>query len=97
MNGETSQSPFPTSPDTTSATGLNGNGGSDTSVHRFAQKVHEAVDTLEQKIGLGSDKVMSLQSEYGDMAREQVRANPLAAVGIAFAAGYIFSKLFSSR
>ncbi len=96
MNGETSQSPFPTSPDT-SATGLNGNGGSDTSVHRLAQKVHEAVDTLEQKIGLGSDKVMSLQSEYGDMAREQVRANPLAAVGIAFAAGYIFAKVFSSR
>ena len=95
MNGETSQNPFPTSAD--NAPSLNGNGGSDTSVHRFAQKVHEAVDTLEQKIGLGSDKVMSLQSEYGDMAREQVRANPLAAVGIAFAAGYIFSKLFSSR
>jgi hypothetical protein len=29
------------------------------------------------------------------MAREQVRSNPLAAVGIAFAAGYVFAKVFS--
>jgi ElaB/YqjD/DUF883 family membrane-anchored ribosome-binding protein len=95
MNGETSQNPFPTSPDNTAA--LNGNGSADNNVHRFAQKVHEAVDTLEQKIGMGSDKVMGWQQEYGDMAREQVRANPLAAVGIAFAVGYVFAKVFSSR
>jgi ElaB/YqjD/DUF883 family membrane-anchored ribosome-binding protein len=92
MNGETAQTPFPTSAE--NAASLNGN-GSDNSVHRLAQKVHEAVDSLEQRLGYGSEKVMHMQQEYGDMAREQVRANPLAAVGIAFAAGYIFSKLFS--
>jgi ElaB/YqjD/DUF883 family membrane-anchored ribosome-binding protein len=92
MNGETATTPFPTTAENASV--LNGN-GSDNSVHRLAQKVHEAVDSLEQRLGQGSEKMMHMQQEYGDMAREQVRANPLAAVGIAFAAGYVFSKLFS--
>jgi len=95
MNSETA-TPFPTSPETsgTGGNGLNGGANADT-VRRLAQRVHEAVDTLEQKLGEGSEKVMGLQQEYGDMAREQVRANPLAAVGIAFAAGYVFARLFS--
>ncbi|MBA2674676.1 hypothetical protein [Ramlibacter sp.] len=106
MNGETSQSPFPTSGESGSSTSSFSSGASgfsadsdtsDTTVRRFAQKVHEAVDTLEQKLGMGSEKVMGLQQEYGDMAREQVRANPLAALGTAFAVGFIFAKLFTGR
>jgi hypothetical protein len=92
MNGETAQSPFPTSPE--SASGNGGLNGNSETVHRYAQKIHEAVDTLEQKIGQGSEKVMNMHQEYGDMAREQVRANPLAAIGIAFAAGFVFAKIF---
>lgn len=91
MNGETSQTPFPTSADNSPT--MTGN-GSDNTVHRLAQRVHEAVDTLEQRIGQSSEKVMGLQQEYGDLARDQVRANPLAAVGVAFAAGFLFAKLF---
>jgi ElaB/YqjD/DUF883 family membrane-anchored ribosome-binding protein len=86
---ETSQNSFPTSA-SNSANGLNGEGA----VHRVAQKAHEAVDKLEQTLGTGSEKVMSLQQEYGEMAREQVKANPLIAVGAAFAVGIVFSKLF---
>ena len=90
MNSETAQTtPFPTSTDT----GLNGN-GRDNNLHAFTQKIHEAVDSLEQRIGQSSEKVMGLQEEYGNMAREQVRANPLAALGVAFAAGFILAKLF---
>ncbi|HZY15582.1 MAG TPA: hypothetical protein VFE74_03075 [Ramlibacter sp.] len=93
MNVETSQNPFPTSTemDGSGTTGLNGDANK---VHKLAQSLHEAVDSLEQKIGVGSDKVMSMHQEYGDMAREQVRANPLAALGVAFAAGFVLSKLF---
>ncbi|MBC5765959.1 hypothetical protein [Ramlibacter albus] len=96
MNAETA-TPFPTSPDTSSSggNGLNGSGNATETVHRLAQRVHEAVDTLEQKLGQGGEKMMSIHQEYGDMAREQVRAQPLAAVGIAFAAGYVFARLFS--
>ena len=92
MNSETA-TPFPTTSETPSAS-LGGNGSVET-VHRLAQRVHEAVDSLEQKLGEGGEKVMTSYQEYGDMAREQVRSNPLAAVGIAFAAGYVFAKVFS--
>jgi ElaB/YqjD/DUF883 family membrane-anchored ribosome-binding protein len=97
MNSETA-TPFPTSAEArTGGNGLNGDGGASATetVHRLAQRVHEAVDTIEHKLGESGDKVIGLQQEYGDMAREQVRANPLAAVGIAFAAGYVFARLFS--
>lgn len=94
MNAETA-TPFPTTESTAAGNGLNGSGNATETVHRLAQRVHEAVDSLEQKLGQGSERVMSMHQEYGDMAREQVRANPLAAVGIAFAAGYIFSRIFS--
>jgi ElaB/YqjD/DUF883 family membrane-anchored ribosome-binding protein len=91
MNSETatSQNPFPTSTES----GLNGSGSDTKALHNFAQKIHEAVDTLEQRIGTSSEKVMTMQQEYGDMAREQVRANPLAAIGASFVVGFILAKL----
>ncbi len=88
MNSETStETPFPTS-------ASQGTGADSGNVQRVAQKAHEAIDRLEQTISTGSERMMGWQQEYGDMAREQVRANPMAAVGIAFAVGIVFSKLF---
>ncbi|MBL0420008.1 hypothetical protein JI739_06575 [Ramlibacter sp. AW1] len=68
---------------------------SEGTVRRMAQRAHEAVDRLEQTLGSGSERVMGMQQEYGDYAREQVRDNPLAALGVAFLAGVIFGKLFT--
>jgi ElaB/YqjD/DUF883 family membrane-anchored ribosome-binding protein len=68
--------------------------GAEGTVRRMAQKAHEAVDRLEQTLDSGSERVMDWQQEYGDLAREQVRSNPLAAMGVAFAVGLVFSKLF---
>jgi len=94
MNAETSsQNPFPTSPESSGSNGSNGLNGDANRVRRMAQTLHEAVDSLEQKLGSSSERVMGMQEEYGNMARDQVRANPLAALGIAFAAGYIVSKI----
>jgi hypothetical protein len=92
MNGETSQNPFPTSADESgsSANALNGDANR---VRRMAQSLHEAVDSLEQKLGASSERVMGLQEEYGNMAREQVRANPIAALGVAFAAGFVIARI----
>ncbi|MBK0394031.1 hypothetical protein [Ramlibacter algicola] len=88
MNSETSnQNPFPTS-------ASQGGGADSGKVQRVAQKAHEAIDRLQESIGTGSDKMMGWQQEYGDMAREQVRASPIAALGVAFAVGIVFSKLF---
>jgi ElaB/YqjD/DUF883 family membrane-anchored ribosome-binding protein len=92
MNTETSESPFPTS--TATSTGSAGLNGSDGTVRRVAQAAHEAVDRLEQTLGSSSERVMGLHQEYSEVAREQVRANPLMAMGAAFAVGVIFSKLF---
>ena len=97
MNADTaSQNPFPTSAEQSGTSGSNGTGGLNgdaNRVRRIAQSLHEAVDSLEQKIGEGSERMMGLQEEYGSMAREQVRANPLAALGVAFAAGFIIAKI----
>lgn len=94
MNAETAtQNPFPTSPESSATNGTGGLNGDANRVRRMAQSLHEAVDSLEQRIGSSSERVMSMQQEYGDMAREQVRANPLAALGAAFAAGFIISRI----
>jgi ElaB/YqjD/DUF883 family membrane-anchored ribosome-binding protein len=74
------------------SSGLNGVGNSGT-VQRVAQKAHEAVDKLEQTLGSSTEKVMGWQQEYGELAREQVRANPLTVVAGAFAVGFLFAKL----
>lgn len=63
-------------------------------VRRMAQKAHEAVDRLEETLGSGRERMLDWQQEYGDLARDQVRASPLAAVGIAFGAGLLFARLF---
>lgn len=69
---------------------LNGAPGT---VHRVAQKAHQTVDKLEQTLGSSTDRMMGWQQEYGELAREQVRANPLTVVAGAFAVGFLFAKL----
>ncbi|MFI4928159.1 MAG: hypothetical protein ACHP7E_10790, partial [Burkholderiales bacterium] len=59
MNAETStQNPFPTSAESSATTGSAGLNGDATRVRKIAQTLHEAVDTLEQKIGSSSERVM---------------------------------------
>ena len=94
MNADTaSQNPFPTSAEQSQGGGSAGLNGDANRVRKVAQTLHEAVDTLEQKVSMGGDRVMSMQQEYSEMAREQVRANPLAALGVAFAAGFVIAKI----
>ncbi|MGZ5196243.1 MAG: hypothetical protein ACXWB8_12465 [Ramlibacter sp.] len=72
------------------STGLN---GTSAAVHRVAQKAHEAVDKLEQTVSTGSERVMSMQEEYGAYARDQIKANPIATVAGAFALGLLLGKI----
>ena len=92
MNSETSDS-ITSMNGPSGSTGLNGVAGHEGTVRRVAQKAHEAVDKLEQTLGSSSEKVMGWQQEYGEMAREQVRANPLAIVAGAFAIGWLLGKI----
>ena len=88
MNSETMNSSS-----VTTGSALNGTGTDASVVKRVAQKAHEAVDKLEQTVNSGSEKVTGWQEEYGGQAREQIKANPLTAVAIAFFAGVIFSRV----
>ena len=62
-------------------------------VQRVAEKAHAAVDTVAQSITSGTERVMSWQQEYGEIAREQVRQNPLMVVAGAFALGWVIAKI----
>jgi hypothetical protein len=93
MNSETMDTTGTTGTTTgTGASGLNGTGAQQ-HVQRVAEKAHAAVDTVAESLGSQAERVMNWQSEYGEMAREQIRANPLAVVFGAFAVGYVFAKL----
>ena len=73
---------------------MNGPGAMNGSmVHRVAQKAHQTVDRLEQSVATGSDKMMSMQEEYGSYAREQIRMHPLGTVAGAFALGLLLGKI----
>jgi ElaB/YqjD/DUF883 family membrane-anchored ribosome-binding protein len=73
-------------------------------VERVAAGAHEAVDKaasaataaaklVEQK----GEQLKAVQARYLDGAREQVRENPLAALGVALAAGFLISLLLNRR
>jgi len=85
MNTETSES----------ISNMNGPGGlnGNNVVHRVAQKAHETVDKLEQTVSTGSDKVMTMQEEYGAYAREQIKMHPLTTVAGAFGLGLLLGKI----
>ncbi|MBC7603588.1 MAG: hypothetical protein H7255_13135 [Ramlibacter sp.] len=90
MNTETTEN-YTTIANSPSAT-LNG-AGTDGKIHKVAQKAHNAVDSIEQAVGTGADQIVGWHHEYGEMAREQVRSNPLAVVAGAFAIGYLLAKI----
>lgn len=91
MNTETIEGNYTTTP------GMNGPNGAAASaanvVQRVAQKAHDTVDKLEQSVTTGSEKVMTLQEEYGSYAREHIKAHPLSTVAGAFAIGLLLGKV----
>jgi len=73
-------------------------------VDRVAASAHEAVDkaahaatAAARVIDKKGAQLKDLQSEYLDSCRAQVRDHPLAALGVAVAAGFLISFLLSRR
>ena len=93
MNSETIDSTNTLGTSGQGTTGLNGQSATKPQVQRVAEKAHAAVDSVAQTLNTQADRVMGWQDEYGEMARDQIRANPLAVVFGAFAVGYVFAKL----
>ena len=65
-------------------------------VDRLSQSAHQAVDraagaaaAYAERFGEKGDELMQMPQDWLESAREYVRENPLQAVGIAVAAGYL--------
>lgn len=74
------------------------------SIDRASSGAHQTVDRLASQAQAARERLMASGEEwaqqgqqYMEQTRDMVRANPLAAVGIAVAAGILLSKLTSRR
>jgi ElaB/YqjD/DUF883 family membrane-anchored ribosome-binding protein len=72
-------------------------------VDRIASGAHQAVDRLAEVASTAADtlsvrgaQIRDAQAKLTGQARSYVSAHPLATVGIAVAAGFLISRLFSS-
>ncbi len=73
-------------------------------VDRLSQTAHQAVDRAAgaaadyaERFGAKGDELMQMPQDWLETAREYVRENPMQAVGMAVAAGYLLSVLMRSR
>ncbi|HEV3010060.1 MAG TPA: DUF883 C-terminal domain-containing protein [Burkholderiales bacterium] len=73
-------------------------------IERASSTAHEAVDRVSQtaaayaeRFGERAEELLEMKDNWVEGAREYVREHPVAALGIAVAAGYILSMLMRSR
>ena len=79
-------------------------GSSEQNIERYTSTAHEAVDRAAQtasavaeRFGEKADEWLEMKDNWVEGAREYVREHPIAALGMAVAAGYILSMLMRSR
>lgn len=84
------------------ATGESKMGAARPSVERIASSAHQAVDRLAssatraaQTLGVKSDQVKDTQQRMTEELRVYVRDNPMTAVGLSIAAGFLLSRLIN--
>ena len=70
----------------------------DKNIDRLSQGAHQAVDraanaasSMADRVGQKGDELMSMKDDWLEGAADYVREHPFAALGIAAAAGYLFS------
>ena len=73
-------------------------------VDKLASGAHQAVDKMADAATQAAERLsdkraqlMDAQAELTESCRNYVRENPMASIGIAVAAGFLLSKLLSSR
>jgi ElaB/YqjD/DUF883 family membrane-anchored ribosome-binding protein len=71
---------------------------------KLSESAHSAVDRATQtaaqvaeRMGEKGEELLAMKDDYVEQAREYVKENPIMAVGIALAAGYLFGKITSWR
>lgn len=73
-------------------------------VDRVASSAHSAVDTMTdaaahaaESLGVKGEQLKDAQLQLSQACSAYMRANPLAALGIAVAAGFVLSRLVSGK
>ena len=73
-------------------------------IDRLSQSAHQGVDraataanAVAERIGEKADQWVDMQETWVEGARDYVREHPFAALGIAVAAGYLFSLITRGR
>ena len=76
----------------------------DRSIDRLSQGAHSAVDraasmasSMTDRVGQKGEELMEMKDNWVEGAADYVREHPIAALGIAAAAGYILSMIMRSR
>jgi ElaB/YqjD/DUF883 family membrane-anchored ribosome-binding protein len=82
----------------------NTQGSTDKTIDRASTSAHEAVDRVTQtatayaeRFGEKAEEWLEMKDNWVEGAREYVREHPIAALGIAAAAGYVLSMFMRSR
>ena len=74
--------------------------GAQKQIDRLADNAHGAIDRaseMAERLGDKTDELWGMKDDYVDSARDYVKQNPLMALGLALAAGYLFGKISSWR
>ncbi|HXU43488.1 MAG TPA: hypothetical protein VN675_14255 [Burkholderiales bacterium] len=74
------------------------------SIDRLSDGAHRVVDeaanragAIADRFGEKADELMEMKDDWLEAGRDYVRDHPVAALGIAVAAGYLFSMIMRSR
>jgi ElaB/YqjD/DUF883 family membrane-anchored ribosome-binding protein len=86
------------------ATSTTGTQGTEKSFDRMGQTAHQYVDraaevagSMAERFGETSEQLLAMKDTWVETTREYVKENPIQAVGIAVAAGYLLSMIMRSR
>ena len=79
-------------------------GSTDKNIERAGSTAHDAIDRATQtaseyaeRFGEKAEEWLEMKDTWVEGTREYVQKNPIAALGIAVAAGYVLSMLMRSR
>ncbi len=84
----------------TEALGEKAHGGIDrltSTAHDAVERATSAAATAAEQLDAKGRQLMAAREEWMDASRVYVREHPLAALGVALAAGYLLSRILSSR
>ena len=68
-----------------------------TGTQKQIDKLSDSAREVAERFGEKGEEWLAMKDDYVEQAREYVKENPIMALGIALAAGYLFGKITSGR